>query len=69
VTIGINYPDDRAVGRSVFSFERETGFLASTPKHQLTNTCTYRINSDQWLAGRLKILIESLHNQQLAALK
>jgi hypothetical protein len=38
VLLGVNNPNNRAISRRVFAFERKTRFLATTPENQFTNT-------------------------------
>src|SRR5437660_589000 len=46
----IHNPDDRAVRRSVFAFERKARFFPPAPENQFTDTGARRIDGNQWFS-------------------
>ena len=65
----INYPNDRAIRRRVFSLERKARFLSPAPENQFANTGARGINRDQRFSLGLQILVKGLNYEQLTILK
>lgn len=65
----INNPDDGAIRRRVLALERKARFLSPTPKNQLANSGSGRIDRHHRFALRLQILVEGLNDEQLTILE
>jgi predicted naringenin-chalcone synthase len=67
MTVRIHNPNNRAVGRRVFAFERKARFLSPAPENQFAHTGARSINRNQRLSLWGQILVEGLNDEQLAA--
>src|SRR6266852_5332881 len=65
--VRINNPNNRAIGRSIFTLKGKARFFAAAPENQLTHTGAGGIHSHQRFTLRLEVLVEGLNNQQLAS--
>lgn len=69
MTVRINYPNDRAVGRCFVAFEWKRSLFAATPKDEFANTATDSVESDGRLALWVEIGVERLNDQELSPVK
>jgi hypothetical protein len=67
--IRIDYGDDRAIRRSIFTLERKARFLSPAPENKLADSRAGSINRHHRLALRRQVFVEGLNYQELAMMK
>src|ERR1041385_2683369 len=65
VAIRINYADNRAIGRCVFTLKRKARFFPTAPENQFAHAGARCINGNQRLSLWGQIFVEGLHDEQL----